>query len=342
MRSTRPSLPKAHMIRLLSLLALTFTLLASPIRAKCAGENLFSAMNPERLAAITAAADAVPFPRGNHWRATRGDEVISIIGTYHFDDPRHAATLDAITPALTAATTVLVEAGPDEEKALLDLMARDPGKMMIMEGPSLLERLPPETWENLSAALSQRGVPGFMAAKLQPWYVAVMLAIPPCAMAEMADAKGLDGMVIDTALAAGVPVRALEPFDTVFTLFGAMSEEEVIAMIDSTLAVEDRSEDYSATLADTYFAGTSRMIWEYMRDESRNLPGYTPERIEAEFDRMEELLMAARNRAWIPVLAEAASQGPVFAAFGALHLSGEDGVLNLLKSEGFTLEELPL
>jgi uncharacterized protein YbaP (TraB family) len=139
-----------------------------------------------------------------------------------------------------------------------------------------------------------------------------------------------------------MPVRALEPFDTIFTIFGAMSETEVVAMIDSTLAVEDRAEDYSATLADTYFAGTSRMIWEYMRDESRSLPGYTPERIEADFARMEELLMAARNRAWIPVLTEAAAKGPVFTAFGALHLSGEYGVLNLLQSEGFTLEELPL
>lgn len=330
------------MTRLLALLALTVTLLASPLRAQCAGENLFATMEPDRLAAITAAADAAPFPRGNHWRATRGDEVITIIGTYHFDDPRHAATLDAITPALTSATTVLVEAGPEEEKALLDLIARDPGKMMIMDGPTLLERLPPMTWEKLSAALAARGVPGFMAAKLQPWYVAVMLAIPPCAMAQMNDPKGLDGMVIDTALAAGVPVRALEPFDTIFSLFGAMSEADVIAMIDSTLAVEDRAEDYFATLADSYFTGTSRMIWEYMRNESLRLPGYTPERVDTEFARMEELLMAARNRAWIPVLTEAAAKGPVFTAFGALHLSGKDGVLNLLQSEGFTLEELPL
>jgi uncharacterized protein YbaP (TraB family) len=169
-----------------------------------------------------------------------------------------------------------------------------------------------------------------------------MLAIPPCAIAAMADPKGLDGMVIDAALAAGVPVRALEPFDTVFTLFDTMSEAEVVAMIDSTLAMEDRAEDYSATLADSYFAGESRMIWEYMRDESLSLPGYTPERIEAEFARMEELLMSARNRAWIPVLTAAAAEGPVFAAFGALHLSGADGVLNLLQAEGFTLEELPL
>jgi uncharacterized protein YbaP (TraB family) len=215
--------------------------------------------------------------------------------------------------------------------------------MMIMDGPTLLERLPPDTWDTLSQALALRGVPGFMAAKLQPWYVAVMLAIPPCAMADMAaDPKGLDGLVIDTALAGGVPVRGLEPFDTVFRIFDSMTEAEMIAMIEATLAVDDRAEDYSATLADSYFAGDSRMIWEYMRDESYALPGYTRDQIDADFARMEEVLMNARNRAWIPVLTEAAARGPVFTAFGALHLSGEEGVLNLLQLEGFTLEQLPL
>jgi uncharacterized protein len=330
------------MIRLIPLIALSLTLLGSPLRAQCAGENLFARMDPDRLAAITAAAEAVPFPRGNHWRASRGDEVITIIGTYHFDDPRHLPNLDVIAPAIGAAKTVLVEAGPEEEQALMDLIARDPGKMMIMDGPTLLERLPPETWDQLSAALAQRGVPGFMAAKLQPWYVAVMLSIPPCAIADMSKAKGLDGLVIDAATSAGVPIRGLEPFDTVFSIFDAMSETEVVAMIESTLVVDDQAEDYSATLADSYFAGDSRLVWEYMRDESYSLPGYTRDQIDAEFARMEELLMAARNRSWIPVLTDAASEGPVFAAFGALHLSGDDGVLNLLKAEGFTLEPLDL
>lgn len=323
-------------------LASALCLLTAPLAAKCAGQNLFASMSADRLAAIEAAADAVPYPEGNHWRATRGDEVITLIGTYHFDDPRHAPTMEAITPDITAARTVLVEAGPEEEKQLKALIARDPSKMMIIDGPTLLETLPPDLWESLSDALAQRGIPGFMAAKLRPWYVTVLLSVPPCAMADMADPKGLDGMVIDAAEAAGVPVRGLEPFDTVFSIFDAMTEAEQIALIQSTLAVEDQSEDYSATLADSYFAGESRKVWEFMRFVTYDLPGYTPEQVDAEFATMEELLMASRNRNWIPALTKAASEGPVFAAFGALHLSGKQGVLALLEAEGFTLEALPL
>jgi len=334
--------PKAQMTRFLALAALAVSLLSAPLFAQCNGKNLFAEMEPAKAATITAAADAVPFARGNYWRATRGDEEIAIVGTYHFDDPRHFPTLAVITPRIVVAKTVLVEAGPDEEKSLMDLIARDPSKMMIMDGPSLLEQLPPEVWAQLSEAMALRGIPGFMAAKMQPWYVAVLLSLPPCAMATMQDPKGLDGLVIDTATRAGIPVQGLEPFDTVFHIFDAMSHDEMVAMIQSTLALEDQSEDYNATLADSYFAGESRMIWEFMREVSYDLPGYTRDQIDADFARMEELLMNARNRAWIPVLLDAAADGPVFTAFGALHLSGEEGVLNLLQNEGFTLEELPL
>ncbi len=330
------------MTRLLSFLVLAVTFLSAPLFAQCAGTNLFADMEPDRRARITAAADTVPFPRGNYWRATRGDEVITVVGTYHFDDPRHNQTMITLAPVITAAKTVLVEAGPEEEKQLMETLAREPGRLMITEGPTLVDQLPPEVWEDLSAALSARGIPGFMAAKFQPWYVIAVLSIPPCAMAQMKDPKGLDGLVIDAALKAGVPVQGLEPYDTLFRIFDSMSETEILALIQSSLAVEDKVEDYSATLADSYFAGESRLIWELTRDESYALPGYTREQIDAEFVRMEELLMNERNRGWIPVLTKSAAEGPVFAAFGALHLSGDDGVLNLLQKEGFTLEQLPL
>jgi uncharacterized protein len=329
------------MTRILSFFAATF-LLAFPVAAQCVGENLLNTMPAEERAALEAVADKVPFPQGNLWRATRGEEVITLVGTYHFDDPRHEATLAATKPAIKAATTVLVEAGPEEEKALMALIARDPSVMMITEGPTLMERMPPELWAKLKAALSQRGIPGFMATKFQPWYINVVLAVPPCAMAQMVDPKGLDGMVIDTALEAGVPVKALEPYDTVFKVFDFMTEADQIAMIEATLAMEGKSEDFSITLADAYFAGESRLMWELMRKVSYEAPGYTREQVDAEFARMEEALMYGRNRTWIPVLEEAAKAGPVFAAFGALHLPGKDGVLALLEAEGFKVEPLPL
>ena len=128
-------------------------------------------------------------------------EVITIIGTYHFDDPRHAPNLAALTPAITAATTVLVEAGPEEEKALIALIARDPSKMMITDGPTLAQQLPPEVWDPLKEAhVRPRASRPSWPPSSSPGMSLTLLSIPPCAMAEMSRSpKGLDGVVIDTA-----------------------------------------------------------------------------------------------------------------------------------------------
>ena len=329
------------MIRLIAALMAT-CLLAAPLHADCVGQDLMASMPAETRAVLTAQTDAVPYPRGNLWRATRGAQVVTMVGTYHLDDPRHAQTLATVAPMIAAAKTVLVEAGPDEEKALIDHMSRNPDLMMITKGPSLIDQMPADDWQDLSQALANRGVPSMIAAKLKPWYVNVLLAIPVCTMEAAETARGLDGMVMDEAARAGVPLRALEPYDTVFGLFDLMTTDEQLGMIKATLAFEDQAEDFATTLSEAYFNQESRLIWEFMRQKSYDLPGYTPAQIDHEFARMEEALMSSRNRKWIPVIEAAAAKGPVFAAFGALHLPGQEGVLALLEKAGFTLERLPL
>ena len=322
----------------LALLAAAFA--APSAGAECHGLNLLDLMPAAEREAITAVADAQPFSRGNFWLAERDGDRITVIGTYHLDDPRHAATVDRFAPEIAAATALLVEAGPEEEKALQQHVGRDPSVMVITDGPALNQILSAETWDRLAEAARARGVPPFMAAKFRPWYITVLLAVPPCAMEAMADPNGLDARLIDSASASGIPVRALEPYDTVFSIFGAMSESDQIAMIEQTLAMEDSITDFSETLADAYFDGDGRLMWELMRHMSYDAPGYTREQVDAEMAVLEELLMNSRNRAWIPVIEEAAAEGPLVVAFGALHLSGEEGVLNLLQGNGWTVTPL--
>lgn len=312
--------------------------LGLPAGADCAGKNLLEAMDAGERAAVLQNAHAVPFAQGNFWRATRNGQDITLIGTYHMDDPRHDETLARLGPDLDRATTLLVEAGPDEMAALKDRIGREPDLMVITNGPTLAEQFPAEVWEKLSDAMRLRGVPPFMAAKMQPWYLSMILSIPPCALQEMGEDRGLDALIVAVATARGLPIAALEPYDTIFDIFDAMPAEDQLSMITAALALEDQSEDMSVTMADSYFAEEPRLIWELSRAQALKLEGYSPERVAHEFDIMEDAMMTRRNRAWIPVLTEAAAKGPVLAAFGALHLSGPEGVLALLAAEGFTLE----
>jgi uncharacterized protein YbaP (TraB family) len=315
--------------------------LVGPAFGSCAGRNLIEALAEADRQALFDRAHAVPFAQGNLWRATREGEEITLIGTLHMDDSRHEATMVALSPALDAARVVLVEAGPEEIAALQSRLARDPALMVQTKGPTLPERLSPELWDKLAQAVRARGVPPFMAAKLQPWYLSMILSIPPCALEAMGEDRGLDARVIEAAEARGLPVRALEPYDTVFSVFDKMSDADQLSMITSSLALEDRSEDMLTTMIDSYFEEEARVIWEFSRAVALTIEGYSAERVEREFALMEAALMVQRNQDWIPVLTRAAADGPVLAAFGALHLSGDQGVLALLQAEGFTLKRLP-
>lgn len=325
-------------------LALVLALLAPafPTFAQCTGENLIDSLPPEIRADIDSRAAAAPFPEGNLWQATRDGQEVTLVGTYHLADPRHEGLMTTLGPLLDRADRLLVEAGPEEEKALIELMGRDPSVLVAPEGPTLAEALPPDEWQRLAQAMRDRGMPPFMASRFRPWYVTLLLSIPPCAMPTAMDRSGLDQRLIARAEAAGKPVAALEPFDTALKLFDQMGPDAQLSMIRAALALEDRAADQMATLTATYFAQRTRLLWEYTRHITLTLPGTPPDQARAEFAAMEEALVNARNRAWIPVIEAAAAQGPLFVGFGALHLAGEEGVLNLLAQNGWTLTRLPL
>lgn len=323
---------------ILTLLCLLAVPLALPAHAACNGTNLLTQMAPQDRTRLEQAAALQPFAQGNLFRATRGDQQITLVGTYHLGDPRHDQMLERVAPHLDTATTLLVEAGPEQEAELMAAVAADP-TVFIMPDTTLPQLMEPAEWQTLSAAMTARGMPGFMAAKFQPWYISVLLAVPPCMMAEVQaqTSLGLDKMLIDAAESRGIPVQGLEPYDTVFTLFDTFSRDDQIAMLRASLAIEDQAEDYITTLADSYFAGESRLIWELMREMSLQMPGYTPEQVEADLAKMEQALMITRNRNWIPVIESAAANGPVLAAFGALHLPGQHGIPYLLQQQGWTV-----
>ncbi|MDB5665216.1 TraB/GumN family protein [Cypionkella sp.] len=324
-------------MRQFSAILVGLLIFSTPALAECQGQNLIDQLSPDAQTALRAEAAKQPYAIGNYWLATKPGQKITLIGTYHFDDPRHTATMAALAPVLAEAKTLLVEAGPKEEDSLKARMADDPSLIVNTDGPTLAEVLSPADWQHLSKAANDRGVPAFMVAKFRPWYVSVLLAMPACSMDITAPPEGLDAQLMKAATARDLPIQALEPYDTLFSIFGQMSQAEQIDMITSALALEDKSADMAVTLADAYFAEEGRLIWEFSKLQSLQMPGFTPERVEREFAVMEKLMMNDRNQSWIPVITAAAAKGPVLVAFGALHLSGEQGVLNLLKAQGYTV-----
>jgi uncharacterized protein YbaP (TraB family) len=143
----------------------------------------------------------------------------------------------------------------------------------------------------------------------------------------------------DVAKASGVPQMALEPYDTIFAAFAEQSMEEQIEFLAlSTLSVKE-SEDALFTLMEQYFEQDHGAVIEVARITGRASVDIAPDAFNAVFDEAMESLLGKRNRAWMSVISEAEGDALVVAV-GAAHLAGEDGVLNLLKGAGYTLQRL--
>ena len=302
------------------------------------------ALTPIDAAALDSAVAGQPFPVGNHWRATRGDAIVDVFGTFHVYDARMEDTAERIAPFIEAADAVFLEATKTELSALQSEVGTRPELIFI--GPdeqTLPERLEEAEWQALSDALSERGLMPFLASKFQPWYVIVLLGIPPCAMETLiSGTQGLDGLIEARAQAAGVPTYAIEPYDTLFGIFDTLTKDDQMDLLRATIAMGSQAEDMFATMSDAYFAEEHRRLWEFSRIAAMKTPGMSPEKIASDFALMEDMLLIRRNRAWMEVILPAATEGSrVVVAVGAAHLSGEEGVLNLLASEGFTLERGP-
>lgn len=308
--------------------------------AACQGQNLIEALPPDQRLTLEQAAATAPFAEGNLWRATRDGAVVTLVGTYHLDDPRHDPTFARLALILAQAKGLLVEAGPAEVARLADEIARNPPRIFDFPGPRLDETLGAENWQRLSDALLARNMPPPLALKMRPWYLTTILAIAPCQMADIAQGNGLDRRLIQAASSQGKPIQALEPWDTLFRLFDAVPRAEQLSLLMQTVDAAPDSDAMAVTLADSYFAGQNRLFWEFSKFDALRRSDLPDDAVLHALDQMEEVLITNRNHGWIAPIEQAAAEGPVMVAFGALHLPGEAGVLNLLARRGWTITPL--
>jgi len=304
----------------------------------CTGTDLRDTLTDAEQAAIAQAMEVTPYARGNHWIARKDDQTLHVVGTMHLDDPRWASVIPAITPIIEQADLLFVEMTEEDQKGMQRALADQPEKVFITEGPTLPELLSESDWQNLSAIMAERGLPGFMAAKMQPWMQTMMLGMPKCVITNPVLAQGgLDMRLMAIAREADIPVQSLEGFEALYDLIADGTVEEQLDMLMATLPFASDSEDQFITTARYYFDEETAAAWEFARIISYRRSELPPDQIEALLQEFKTKLLDTRNRAWMdPILA--AEQDTIVIAVGALHLMGTEGVLNLLHQAGYTLE----
>ena len=327
------------------LVALSFLLVLaslSPANAQetpaCGGDNLlqkYEKDDPAAFAKLRAEADAVPNGRGILWKIEKDGKPASwLLGTMHVTDPRVLAMPEAARTAYAGAGTVIVESDEiaDETKAGLAIMAR-PDLTMFTDGKSITDFLDKEDAAKLTEGLKSRGLSLAAVARMKPWMIASFVALPACEIArKTAGAAFLDQRLARDAIAEGKTLKGLETLIEQISALDSLPLEPQIQGLVQTIELGDTLEDVIETMSQLYLSGDVGMIMPMMRAASPE----TGDDAEAYAD-FEQRIIVDRNHIMADRAAPILTEGNVFMAVGALHLPGPEGVVELLRQQGFTV-----
>jgi uncharacterized protein len=147
----------------------------------------------------------------------------------------------------------------------------------------------------------------------------------------------LDKQIEDVVANAKIPARGLETAAFQDRVLDKLLDLRMLkATIEQTKDRAEMKKESGDDLHD-YCTGTddSPGMDEDARSKLRRA-GYT----DAELDAIDDKLVFARNRDWIPKLEQLFEQDGVFVAVGADHLIGKRGVVSLLRARGFEVTRI--
>ncbi|MGE0501134.1 MAG: TraB/GumN family protein [Rhizobiaceae bacterium] len=334
----------AHVLFFLSFAAFLYasTQPASSEAAVCTGKDLTATLadeDPDMLADISKQAGATQNGRGLLWKVeTPGSPASWLFGTMHVTDPRVTDLPAPARAAFDGAATLVIETTEilDQKKMMAALMAQ-PELMMFTDDTTLYDLIPEADRAVFDAGLEARGIPPASVIKMKPWMLAAMVALPACEMARKeAGEPVLDVKLAHDAEAGGKTVVGME---TVAEQLGAMASLPMEFHVDGlieTLRLGERMDDVIETMVQLYEREETGMFWPLFRAV---LPSGADH--ESSYVAFEETMIKARNRTMAERAAPYFTEGNAFVAVGALHLAGPEGLVELLRSAGYTVTGQP-
>lgn len=312
--------------------------------AACNGVSLLPELaqeRPQALAAARAAAARTPNSEGLLWRIEApGAPPSFLFGTFHAPASEGVAPPDAALARLDRAAALLVESSAEEQAAMQAALASDPTLIVDTAGRTLDELLPESARAALDEALRGYGADYATVRRLRPWFVQLMIAIPPCAVAAAAGEPVMDDALAARAGTAGVPVAGMESWREALSFFTDMSREDAADGLLAAIAFADQAEDLRATMVELYQRERIYMFWELSRLVTAELVG--ADRSDEMHREMWRLVVAERNRRFVDAALPAVRRGGAFIAVGALHLPGADGMVEMFRDAGMTAARVPL
>jgi len=263
----------------------------------------------------------------------KGQKDSYLYGTIHLTDERVLALPDFVVDAIKSSDTIYTEIILDQNA---QLKAQEMSQ--LTNGQTLDKILPKTLYQRTDQYLKSKGLSITRLNNLKVWSLANTLTTLDSIFADQ-NKVALDVYISGIAADNRKEVGGLELITEQIEVFESLTTNEQITMLEDTLEYLEEYDKIggnpSEELLDAYLKGDEELIsYLIMESYDENDP------ISKKFI---DLLFTQRNHKMTQSITEKIRENPnksYFFTVGAGHYPGEDGILNLLREEGFTVERV--
>ena len=264
------------------------------------------------------------------WKVQSKTATAFILGSVHLAKPDIYPLSGKIEESFDKSSVLALEADPAkaQDPALLQQML---AAATYAKGSTLKEHLSGETFELAKREIERLGLPLDSFSRTKPWFLAMSIETLEFQRLGYDPANGID--VYFAGKAAGKkPIAELESFDCQISLLSGFSDREQELFLLYTIKDLATLEGDIEELMTAWRSGDTKTMGALATRTLTETPELRPI-----FDK----LFYKRNRE-MTVRIEQFLKGKktVFVVVGAAHLIGKDGIIELLRGNGFTVEQM--
>jgi len=247
-----------------------------------------------------------------------------LYGTFHLVCPADLKITDTIQKALAETKQLYLEIDFDDPSLQSNMLQG----MMLGGGKTLKDYMKADDFTLLDAYLKRNLGNGLgQLGGLQPIALlsAMYITLMKCQPASY------DLTFAELAGKGGKEVLGLETIQEQLAVLGKVPiEQQLEGLVEMARRPDEAGKELSDLIA-AYKAQDLDLLMKLMRES----------KFDSDTKGFEDEILDKRNQNWIPIIEKAAHDRSTFFAFGAAHLAGEKGVVNLLRAKGYTVKPLP-
>ncbi len=277
------------------------------------------------VTSVLAASSDKPFL----WRVSSDTATVYLLGSLH------AATIDMyplpapLYKAFDSSSYLVVEidnrrTSPQQQLAMTQRYG------IYHDGTTIDQHIAKKSWKKLQAYLQQRHMPEALIKTMKPWLINLTITINEFTRLGYDTALGIDQHFLNKA--AGKPVLELETLEQQLKILSAASDKQQEIDLLATLDNLEDFADVMTTMRTLWQQGDAEQLYDAMQLEAEKYPNYKKQ--------WKALLDERNTNMARKITSYLKGNATYFVIVGALHVGGQNGLLDLLGKKHYKIEQV--